>query len=155
MKTKLAMQLTLTALVAGLVATAGAPSRAVAGCVGCFINNGNGTGYYDANGNGVQDTNEATQYVPTYRPQQPTPTINYQQQYAPQPPQTRTINTLPPAAFNAMMTRQAQQMQHQLWLQRYPVLSSHVGFGGRLPQMGFGGQRIGTGRGCGGWFAHC
>jgi hypothetical protein len=172
MKAKLAMQLTQTALVVGLVATAGAPSRAIAGG---FVDNtptlGQAIQQNLSNPRlpppGSDQTPCCTPLTPppvftptidpTFnRPPQQQPLINsYQQQYAPQPPQTRTINTLSPAALNAQAQMKMQQMQHQLWLQRYPVLSSHVGFGGRLPQMGFGGQRIGTGRGCGGWFRGC
>src|SRR5262249_34955138 len=51
---------TLTALVAGLVATPGAPSRAQAFCTGTLCTNSNGGSFIDSNRNGVQDLVEPT-----------------------------------------------------------------------------------------------
>jgi len=104
-RTRLAMHLTLTALVAGLVATAGAPSKAMAGCMGMNCTDNYGNTYTDYNGNGRQDPGEPTQYnpcnygggpgCPGYRnPTYQQPPQTYQQPYAPRPPKVSGYYTL-------------------------------------------------------------
>jgi hypothetical protein len=142
------MHLTLTALVAGLVATAGAPSKAIADCVAGYCTDKYGNTFIDNNRNGIQDPGEPTQpcigpgcpgYKPSYNnpsysnPSYPNPN------YYPKPKYPAAVNVCSGlsgqrlAACRGQVTRRYMYNQYGIGTIHRQVRPGYIGFG-QLPR---------------------